>query len=138
MTVETVQLAKAVRRDGAPEVIKAVEAGNLSIHAAQEIISNYPISEQPAAVNEKIAAPKDKRGRVIGKPKAPKRWPTKPLPFRMDRCLDQLENAVELLAQFITEDGADPHADHSSWLKRISKARTALSRIINNQGGHDE
>ena len=131
VSTRVVTEAKQIIRDGAPEVMKAVEAGTLSVHSAKQIVDSVPKADQAEAVKKKLAGPRLQDGRFYVRHKAPPRARRLPLGDRMDRCLDQLENAVELLAQFTREDGGDEHVDHPSWVKRLSKARTVLSRIIN-------
>ena len=130
--------AKYIAREGAPEVVEAVESGKLTIHSAEQIVKTVAKQNQAAAVKIRQAEPRRSDGSIIGKSKQPKRLPTRPIEDRMERCLTQLENAVELLGEFIREPGAKTHVQRRAWIKRIFKARTAITRIINIHGGQDE
>lgn len=54
----SVERAKAVRRDGAPELVKAVEAGTASLSSAAEI-AKLPVDEQQAIVEAGPVAVKE-------------------------------------------------------------------------------
>ena len=56
----TVITAKRVLRDAAPEVVEAVDAGKLTLHAAMNIINAIPKDEQADAVSAVLEANKGK------------------------------------------------------------------------------
>ena len=113
-----VRQAKQIIREAAPEVIKAVEAGQLSIHTACIIAENVPKPEQAKAVIAKLNAPKRTDGRIVGKVNGFKRSHVLPINEGMQRALDQLENAVELLGKWFREESARDHPDREQWRKR--------------------
>ena len=121
--------AKLVRREAAPEVSAAVEAGKLTLHSAKQIAAAVPNNDQPAAVEKVIKASAGKArhtpARVLGK-QVERKSVVRPLAQRMERGLDQLEGAIELLAKFFEEEGGSRVA----WTKRLCAARTQLTRII--------
>ena len=61
-------VAKAIRRDAAPEVVAAIEAGHLTIHSAAQIVKTTAKPEQPAAV---AAVLKASRGKSRNSPARP-------------------------------------------------------------------
>jgi ParB-like chromosome segregation protein Spo0J len=91
----SVVLAKRILRDGAPEVVAAVESGTLSLDAANSIVRKVAKREQAAAVDRTLA-------RSNGYRSSPKRS----LDGRMQRALDMADNAIELIGQFVLENGA--------------------------------
>lgn len=126
----TVIEAKRVRRDGAPEVVAAVEAGHLTLHSAREIVATVPLEEQPDAVAKVIKASRGRRRqtsiKVLGMQKDRRRPPTRPLRERMERTLVQLETVVDYLVQFVDEGGSFD----AVWTRRLYAARTKLSQAI--------
>lgn len=128
-----VNVARAIRRNGAPEVTTAVVAGALTLYSAEQIVKTVPKGAQPAAVVKVVAAAGGGRqtpARVLGKP-TENRSPVRPLALRMERGLDQLETAIELLAKFVQEGEV-----LAEWVKRLSVARTQLGRIIDAARGN--
>lgn len=131
----TLVAARAVRRKAAPEVVAAVEAGRLTLHAAQQIMRE-PMEAQPDIAARAIAASSASASRytptasILGKV-AVKRLPTKPVAERIERALDQLDSAAEMLGQWLAEPAATAHRDFASWITRIERSRAALSKTIN-------
>jgi len=131
VSVSKIAAAKRIRREGAPEVTAAVEAGRLSLHSAEEIVTSVPIQEQPAIVDRVIKAAQGKRkqtpAKVLGKTKGFNRSPRRPIAERIERGIAQTETAGDLLLLFMSED----REVHSvAWVKRLCVARTVLSRVI--------
>jgi len=126
--------AKHVRREGAAEVVAAVETGKLTLHAAEQIVRR-PRGEQPD-IAEKVIQSSIGKSRhtstacILGKPNGFKRSPTRPLPWKMERALDQLDNAIDALAHNLEERGAHSHADFQEWIGRLTSARGSLAKII--------
>ena len=133
--ISDVAAAKRIRREAAPEVVAAVEAGRLTLHSAKKIVASLPLTEQPAAVESVVRAARGKKrqtpvsalAKLAGTPKRTNASPFRSLAGRMDRGIDQLETAVELLPGFVAEDG-DVH--NPKWTKRLCAARTVLGRVI--------
>jgi hypothetical protein len=48
--------AKAIRRDAAPEVTAAVEAGKLTLYSAKQLVKMTPKAEPPEAVQKVVTA----------------------------------------------------------------------------------
>lgn len=132
---DSVQVSRVILRDGAPEVVAAIEAGELSLHTAK-IIARMPRAEQAGALTKHLGIDKDAVGRRQTQGGTIKASPRLPLAHRMSRTLDQLENATELIEDFICEPGARDEADYQSWLLRVSKARRTLTLIT--KGGVSE
>jgi len=124
-----ISLAKLVRREGIPEVIGAVEAGAISLHAAEQIV-DAPKNDQKQILEARLARNRDRSGRLIPTVRSFKASPKRAIEGRMQRCLDQLDNAVELAGTWLREDGATHHSDRAQWLKRLYSARTKISRIL--------
>lgn len=120
--------ARAVRRQAAPEVTAAVEAGTLTLHSAAQIVKATPKAKQPAVVVKVIAA---NRGKSRQTPvRGFKRSPKRPLQWRMERGLDQLDNAIEHLGGCLAEPGASQHAGARAWIDQLVAARSDLGKII--------
>jgi hypothetical protein len=133
--------AKEIIRRGAPEVAAAVEAGKLTLHAAKQIIYEVPEKEQSTAVERVLEVNSGQSrstpiAKVLGTaPVGFKRSPKKPLQWRVERGLDQLDNAISMLEDFIAEGVTSKHPHVSSWLKHLSEARSHLSKILNGHKG---
>jgi hypothetical protein len=135
----SVKHAKRVLRNGAPEVSAAVEAGRLTLHSAKRIVRALPVPDQPAAVEHVIAASRGKArntpARVLGIQNGTNRSPKRPLQGRVERALDQLDNAIESLGAFLAESGATRHRDFAAWLDHLAGARRELVKIIHSHRG---
>lgn len=122
--------AKRIRREGATEVIAAVEAGILTLHAAKKIVASVATSEQPGAVQRVVESSRGKTrqtpARILGQTNGFRRSPRRSLTQHMERGLINLETAVEVLERFVEEDGRFL----AIWTRRLRKARTKLSRVI--------
>jgi phage N-6-adenine-methyltransferase len=111
-------------------VVEAVEAGRLTLHAAEQIVMAVPREEQAAAANQVIATARpgarQTPARVLGRAKV-RASPRRALALRVERGLEQLENALETLEQFLAEPG---EAHRPQWVKRLEAERRNLSRLI--------
>lgn len=129
-----VQRAKHVRRSAIPEVAAAIEAGNLTLHAAKKI-ADLPKDEQPAALEHKLEEKKSKGHKPANAPKkrskaTPKRSPTRPAADQIESALDSLEFHVNHIAGIVGDVN-----DYRDWPKRLRAVRTILSRIIGEMEG---
>lgn len=127
--------ARRISREAAPEVAAAVESGALSLYAADQIRASVAKEHQAAAVVKRIAAGKGRRRRAradAGRVKVPgyHRSPRRPLGRRMDRALDQLDNALGALSDFLQEPDAPQHADRGTWATRLTGAKGELAKLI--------
>lgn len=134
-----VNKAKQVRRDGAPEVIAAVEHGHLTLHAAKQLVASVPVGEQPAAVRLLTAGrPRSKRvsvGRVLGltgggirKPPAHKGA----IEDVIDRAIRQGESAAGTLQLYEGDlhPNAQQRTDWSATLRSIGRIHRRFLAII--------
>lgn len=132
----SVAIAKRIRREGAPAVVAAVEAGRLTLHSARQIVKAVARENQPEAVAQVIEASKGKARntpvqKAIGRQRNGfHRSPTRPLQWRVERGLDQLDNAVECLGRFLAERGADKHPEYPKWIRQVAAAKSGLVKII--------
>lgn len=131
----SVQMAKKVKRDGSPEVIGAVKAGKLSLHAARHIVAEVPKEQQPDAVDKVVGASTGKRLRV------PISKALEGTDNRKDRAMpkrphEQFARAVQMLdvaAEVITKTAAAAVDDarRKEFLDTLKHVRTTLTRCIN-------
>jgi hypothetical protein len=115
----SVERAKVVRREGVPELVKAVEAGTLPVSAAAAI-AKQPAEEQRAA----IAAPKPQKAKAAPKPKAAEPWNGAALigPFQL--LVAQVRGRETEAARFL----CDQHEDDIAAL--IALAEELINALI--------
>jgi hypothetical protein len=132
---DSVNKAKRVIRDAAPEVTAAVKAGDLTLHAATQIVKAVPRRDQPSAVARVVEASKDKprssptaqvlsgvdprRDRAIHNPKHEQ--------FAL--AVQKLEIGAELITKYV--DVASQDTRRREFLNTLREVRTAISRAIN-------
>ena len=132
--------ASALHRAAGPEVVAAVEAGRITLHSAQQIVEAVPKDEQSATVDKVIAANTGKArqtptAKVLGTTPGFKRSPKKPLLWRIERGLDQLDNAIDVLTDAITEGTRVGHAGVPAWIRHLAESRSRMTKIINGHKG---
>lgn len=115
----SVSRARKVRNHGSPVLVEAVERGGVSLHRAAHL-ADLPYSDQREAVENPPV-------RAVPKPnlfKHPKRDATE----RIDRTIDTIVNAVEVL----TESAGQLNGDNrrAEWAKRLRSIRTEITRFI--------
>lgn len=133
--------AKRVRRDGAPELIEAVERGDLTLSAAGKIIERVPYHEQPAIAarvcSEKVGK-KNMPAKVLGLAK-PRMAKAKPMTDVLTRLFDELENGTRILADYLEVPLPDDVATQQDWLASLDRILPPLRRMRRRlQGGRDE
>lgn len=123
--------AKAIRRAAAPEVVAAVEAGKLTLHAAEQIVKHAPATEQAAATAKVIEASKGKARQTpvsaLGRSLGIKRSPKRPAEWRAERAFDQLDNALDAIEGLFAEAG---RGVAGAWLDKVAAARGRLAAIL--------
>lgn len=156
--------ARKVIAIAVPELVAMMERGELSLYMGAKI-AVLPHEQQVATIErvktEKLLDTVDRRvlAKAMGKvpPSKQKRpevkrirmsgWQralarNRALSSRVERCLDQINNAVEILGEFLDEGKKDP--EMGKWLEQARKVRRALTRIITthkeevSDGGTDE
>lgn len=127
--------AKRVRRDGAPEVFRAVKAGELTLHAAKQITRDVPLDEQAAAVAAVISASEGKaRHTPVAKvldgidPRRDRAMPN-PKHEQFALAVQKVEVGAELIAMHI--DAATQDVRRQQFLAVLREVRTTLTRAIN-------
>lgn len=126
--------AKRVRRDGAPEVVAAVKAGRLTLHAATEIINLVPKDEQPAIVEQVIEASKGKARHtpvskiLTGANPLKRRFISKPAPEQFARAVQMMDVAVEIITA--TSHAAENDVRRKEFLDTLRHVRRSISRVI--------
>lgn len=133
--------ARRLKRDAAPEVVAAVKAGKLTLHAARQIAETVPKTEQSAAVEKVIAASKGKMRHTPAKVALGKRLSqagmsvrkAPPLTHQWNEFLNQAEFAADNMEA--TMDRVTVFAEAPKWLERARGIRTTLTKIIHCLGG---
>lgn len=134
----SINRAKSIRLHASPEVCRAVEMGEMSARRA-EAIMRLPEDRQAEAITNTIVRKQDALGRLQPIQKGTfKASPKRPLDGRIIRTLDQLDNAIELIGQFLDEDGCRDHPDYPKWVKHLYAARTRLGRTLKKHGGEND
>lgn len=126
--------ARQVMSDGTPEVVDAVKAGTLTLHAARNIVTEFPKDEQPAAVAKVITASKGLArqtpvGRIVPN-----------VDVRLNRAAPKKPHEQFTRSIQLVEEGARvcltnaPHvldsAERDEWVRALTDARTAISRTL--------
>jgi len=131
----TVKRAKRIRRKAAPEVVQAVEAGKLTLHAA-EMLTQLPREEQGHAVAQVVADAKGKKNMnaasVVGKAvkHVMRSSPKRPTADQIESALDSLEFNANHIAS-----SAVGVSDVRDWPKRLRAVRLILTRTIGQMEG---
>jgi len=134
-----VHRAKRIHREAAPEVVAAVEAGKLTLHAAAQI-AELPKQEQPSAVARVVDAANGKARNSPASVLRPgvkpimRRHPEIPVVDQIGNALDSIEFCVEHIERRLSELGV-PRDD---WTKRFRCVRSALSRVITSMESRSE
>lgn len=124
-----VNRARKIRRSAAPEVVAAVEAGKLTLHAASQI-AKQPREKQPEATALVMASSKGKRRNtpasvLSGTKPIHRRQPTR----ASDEQIETAIGSLEFHAQHIERCIGDV-TEFRDWAKRLRVVRTELSRLI--------
>ena len=101
----SVERAKVVRREGVSELVKAVEAGTLTVSAAAAIAKQPPAEQRDA-----VTAPKPTKAKAPPKPQAAKAWPGPALIRSFEHLVAQVRGREAEAARFLRdrkEDGID-------------------------------
>jgi hypothetical protein len=113
-------------------VVQALRAGGLTRNMALTL-SEYPLEGQPELVRKVLEASARGARRpllvAMGEAKV-RRSPTRAIEQRMNSCLDQLENASDMLSEFLAEPRTRDHEGRAGWLKRVRGARRTLNTIL--------
>lgn len=127
--------ARRVRKEGAPEVVEAVQGGRLTLHAAKKIIAAVPKDEQPAVVERVVEASKGRArntpvAKVLGGGDTRKDRPMfRPGNQQFAAAVQKMEVAAEIIAKFAAEAASDVH--RKELLESLRHARTTITRAIN-------
>lgn len=130
----TVSAARRVRRTASPEIMKAVETGKLTLHAAEKIARTVPEAEQ-ASVLEKVTEARGGRGRnspiskVLDQDGRRDRAHPKPVNEQFARSVQMLTIAAEVITQHVEAAATDMR--RKAFLETLRDVRTALTRAIN-------
>lgn len=127
-----VSMARKIRRNAAPEVIGAVEAGRLTLHAAEQITTKVPHERQAQVVEQVIREAKGKRNtpsKIINAA-APgkKRPPRRDITVVRQRSLQTIHACCSALDQFMDEPIA-PESDVDGWLEWLRDIRRTVTTI---------
>jgi len=118
----SIHRAQIVQHEGSPELVAAVESGEIPVSTAARVAGRYRKDEQLAQARLPKATPKRD-------PMKPKRMPTVPVLDRIDRALDTLETLAEAVFEpAIAQMRHDKRRD--GWATRAREIRTNLSRFI--------
>ncbi len=122
--------AKRVRQDGIPEVVAAVERGDLALHTAKQIISK-PRHEQSAAIQAAKDAPRRRDGRRAAAPTLTMRvQKAKPSLTRLENVINSLRSAADTLATLNIEAcRAAPAERRQQWLTEFNDALRIIHRF---------
>ncbi len=111
----TLSLAREIRKRGVPELVEAVERGDIPVNPAAQI-AKLPPQEQRAAV----ASPRQHRFTNRNSPRA--------IAERIDRAVDSLANISETLAETMSNLNGDKR--RPEWAQRLREVRTTITRFI--------
>jgi hypothetical protein len=129
--------ARKVARDGAPEVIEAVERGHLTLHAAKQIIKATPKEEQPAMVAKVVAGKAGKRNmtaKALGEKPSTKRHPIH-FGKRYVKASQIIERATHALAglalafQDLHVEDVEP-TRRAEWAAALRDSMRTIGRVV--------
>jgi hypothetical protein len=130
----TIAEAKRVRASGAPEIIKAVEDGEISTHSAQRIIQ-LPKDEQPAALAEKkkpkherVTPPSNGNG-GSKKETFTKRHAGRKAPEAVRGAIGTLVGLATGLDSFTAKDAAPTPDEAKQWERDLLAVISAVNRF---------
>lgn len=127
--------AKRIRQVASPEVGRAIEAGKLTLHAAEQIVDSVPRAEQAVAVEKVVEASKGKAlhtpvAKILNGSDARKdRAIRYPRHQQFARAVEMMETASEIAAS--TVDAIATDARRKELLDSLRHIRTTLTRTIN-------
>lgn len=128
----TIREARKIVNFSAAEITAAVEFKQISLKAACRIL-DLPKEEWLTTLDRIIEHNRNGRGqsflRATGQVKNYASSPTRPVTMRMNNCIDQLENATELLVDFMDQISPDC-LELKEWNSRISSAVRKLREIM--------
>lgn len=132
--VSTSLLSDAVGllRVAVPVVVEAVERGALSLHAASQIAA-HPAEAQGALLDKVLAGLESgvPPARVVGPPSRPRSPSKRPVAFRVERALDQIEVGLEVARAALLEPEATDHQDErSEWRRALLGHLRALVEVM--------
>lgn len=122
--------AQVIRRKGVPELVNAVERGELPLQAAAQIARTVPVAEQDALVRRAVAAKGSAKKLPPGTlaPKAPyKALPKRDATVVIGKCLANIEAACDVLEQY----GANVsiNGEREQWLATLDTIAGSLRRF---------
>lgn len=137
----SVATAKRVRRIAAPELVDAVERGDLTLDAAEKIAERVPLAEQPSIAARVCSEKVGKRNmpaKVLGLAK-PRIAKAKPIAEVLTRLFDELENGTRILSDHLDAPLPDV-ATQEDWAASLDRILPPLRRMRRRlmQGGRDE
>lgn len=131
--------AKRVRRDGDPEVIAAVERGDLTLHAAKTIIAATPKAEQSAVVARVVEENRGNRNlrtaKILGKPSQTNRHPLLHGRHRaktadiIERATHTLEGVALAFGDLEGLDELDP-TKRAEWADSLAESMRTIGRVV--------
>jgi ParB-like chromosome segregation protein Spo0J len=141
-TRDNVQAAKAVHHHGAPELIEAVQRGDVSLGTAVTIAKTVPKGEHAALTARLVKAKGTARKVPAGTFRAVpsyKRLPQRPTAVVIEKALAQALTSAEVLHDYGTK--ILPNGETSkAWIKTVDKITTLLRRFrrrLNQEDGHE-
>jgi ParB-like chromosome segregation protein Spo0J len=108
--------ARAVKARGIPELVEAVEAGDVSVARAAAVAS-LPVEQQ----RQVMEAPQPRNPHL-------NKHPTKGAMERVDRAVESLGNLSEVLVEVLPQMNGDKR--RPVWASRLRDVRTTLTRFI--------
>lgn len=130
----SVQIAKKIKREAAPEITDAIKSGKLTLHAGEQIMQAVAKPEQAAAVAKVIEA---NRGKARNTPVAKTlngtdgrrdRAMPKPGQEQFSRAIRMLDVACEIIAKQVATAAKD--ARRKDFTETLKHCRTTLTRAI--------
>jgi ParB-like chromosome segregation protein Spo0J len=126
-----VQEAKRIRRDGAPEIAKAVERGDISLDAGKRIVTMHPKEKQAAVVARAIEVKGNAKIMPTGtiRPRTNIAAPVKPAPQVVSRFIRGLADTAELLKPYLDRVDACPAEHRARWMGELDDVIAILRRF---------